>query len=240
MFSRFPLSLTLAGALSLAAAAASSAPVSLVYNGATTPDKKTVTITQAPVTLPNGTSSQTVYAFGFNMTDTSTPSVLGSFVAWCLDVASSLSTSSTAAKPYETRSAIFSNSYSLAGATARLQSMFDANYATLTLTDGNQVAGFQLALWDAVYDGDGSLATGDFRATASADITGLANGYMAAAAAWNGGRRFDMTFLQSTETGAHKRQNLVTVAPVPVPAAGGLLLLALGGLAALRRRRAAV
>lgn len=231
--------LALAAALSLNAAAASAASVSLVYDGATVTDakRKTVTIETAPVDYPGaGDWPKTVYAFGFRMTDTSGP--LGSFVAWCLDLASFLSTSTTVAQPYKITTDPFSNSYELdTAAQARVQKMFDANYTTLTLTNGNQVAGFQLALWDAVYDGDGKLNDGAFRATASDTIKTLANGYMSAAAGWTGGKRFDMTFLESTGTGSHKRQNLVTVAPVPVPAAGGLLLLAVGGLAALRRRR---
>lgn len=238
MISRFTLSLALAGALSLTAAAASASPVTLLYNGSTATSPKNVTIDAAPVAYPGtGTWPKTVGAWGFNMTDTTGP--LGDFVAWCLDLASFLAPKDVA-KPYKITTDPFFNSDGLdATQKARVQSVFDANYTGLDLTNGNKVAGFQLALWDALYDGDGKLDGGTFRATASTSITDFANGYMSTAALWDGGRLFDMTFLESTGTGGDKRQNLVTVAPVPVPAAGGLLLLAIGGLAALRRRKAA-
>ncbi|GEM_PF-1921933 len=241
MFSRLTFSLALVGALALTAATASATTISLVYNGATATSPKTVRITNAPVEYPGtGDWPKTVGAFGFNMTDTSDPSTLGSFVAWCLDLAHFLAPTSAGAQDYKITTTPFSNSYGLdTTQEARVQSVFDANYATLTLTDGNQVAGFQLALWDALYDGDGKLSDGAFKATASTAITGFANAYMTAAADWTGGKRFDMTFLESTGTGRSQRQNLVTVAPIPVPAAGGLLLAAVGGLVALRRRRKA-
>lgn len=58
-----------------------------------------------------------------------------------------------------------------------------------------------------------------------------------AAKTYNKPRVWNLTFLESQDTPT--RQNLVTVTPVPVPAAAGLMLLALGGLAAVGRRRRA-
>lgn len=228
-----PALLAGATALSLLASAASATPVSLTYNGPTASDPKTVTITATPVGATGNTA-----AYGFNMTDSLGP--LGSFVAWCLDLGNFLATTGAGTQAYKITNDPFGNSYGLnAAERARVQSVFDANYKTLDVTNGNQAAGFQLALWDALYDGDWDLGTGAFAATASAAITGLANGYLAAAAGWTDGKRYNMAFLEST--GKTQRQNLVTVAPVPIPAAGGLLLLALGGmgLAARRRKKAA-
>ena len=118
---------------------------------------------------------------------------------------------------------------------ARVQSVFDANFASLNTMVGNQAAGFQLALWNALYDTDSVISGGAFRATASGAITTLANGYLSAAASFTGSRAWNLTFLES----ATGRQNLVTVSPVPLPAAGWLLIAGIGGLAALRRRKTA-
>ena len=220
-----------ATALSLMASAASATPVSLTYNGSSATDPKNVNITATPV----GSTGNTA-AYGFNMTDSLGP--LGSFVAWCLDLGNFLAGTGAGAQAYKITSDPFGNSYGLdAAEKARVQNVFDANFATLDFSVGDQAAGFQLALWEALYDNDWNLSTGAFTATASAAITGLADGYLAAAQGWTDGKRYNMTFLEST--GSTQRQNLVTVSAVPVPAAGGLLLLALGGLALARRRKAA-
>lgn len=233
MFLRFSAPALLAGAtaLSLLASAASATPVSLTYNGPSVGDPKSVTLISTPVGSTGGTN-----AFGFNMTDSLGP--LGSFVAWCLDLGNFLANTGAGAQDYKITSDPFGNSFGLdAAERARVQNVFDANFGSVDISVGNQAAAFQLALWDALYDGDWDLSTGAFQATASAAITGLAGDYLSAAAGWTGGRFYEMTFLESTGT-SPQRQNLVTVSVVPVPAAGGLLLLALGGLAMARRRKA--
>lgn len=226
-------------ALSLMAGMAAATPVSLVYNGPSTGDRKTVSIDDAPVAPGSGDWSRTVYSHGFNMTDTS--GVLGDFLAWCVDVGSYLSTSQTNARPYVITDDPFSNSWSIgADGMARVQSMFDANYAGVDTASGVQAAAFQLALWNAVYDDDGDVGSGVFEASAHTSIIDLANDYLDAASLYQGGKAYALTFLESTPkpgTNQNKYQNLVTVSAVPVPAAGGLLLLALGGLGAVARRR---
>jgi hypothetical protein len=226
-----------AAALMLLAPAAWATPVSLTYLGPSATNPQAVTIEAAPVAWPGaGSWPKRVGAFGFNMRDGL--GVLDDFVAWCLDLGSFLGTSG--AHAYTITQTPYTNSYGLDDLQrARVQSVFDANYGGLTLSDGIQVAGFQLALWEALYDSDGNLGTGTFRASASGSILTAAAGFLGAASGWAGGRRYEMTFLQSTATGHHKRQNLVTVSPVPLPAGGLLLLTALGGLAWARRRRGA-
>lgn len=235
MFARMSTRFGLAGAtaLLLLAQTASATPVSLTYLGPSAANPQAVSIQAAPVAWPgSGTWPKSVGAFGFNMRDGL--GVLGDFVAWCLDLGSFLGTSG--AHAYTITPTPFSNSYGLDDTQrARVQNVFDANYGTLTLTDGIQVAGFQLALWEALYDGDGNLGTGTFRASASAAILNAAAGFLGAASSWAGGQRYEMTFLEST--GNPQRQNLVTVSPVPLPAGGLLLLTALGGLAWARRRK---
>ena len=149
-----------------------------------------------------------------------------------LDLGHFLATSGT--HSYTITTTPFSNSYGLdAGQMSRVQAVFDANFASLNATNGNQAAGFQLALWNALYDTDWQIAGGSFAATASSSIMTLANGYLNAASLYAGDREWNITFLESNSG----LQNLATVAAVPLPAAGLLLLAALGGLGAASRRR---
>ena len=224
-------------AVALTATAASASTLSLTYHGASSgADAKNVTIQAAPVTYPgSGDWPNTVGAWGFQMQDST--GGLGSFLAWCLDLGSFLSSSAVNAKPYSITSTPFDNSYGLSGAAQdRVQTLFDANFDALDTADGNSAAGFQLALWDAVYDGDGDMTSGAFQATASTAILDLASDYFGAADAYGGTKQYNVSYLQSDDSNGGKYQNLVTVAPVPIPAAGVLMLLALGGLGAASRR----
>jgi hypothetical protein len=209
----------------------SAATVSLVYDGGTS--NGWTTITSAPTGVPAGTLPWNVGAYGFNMTDTS--GQMGDFTAWCLDISHYLGTSG--ANTYEVTSTPFTNSYGMdASQIARVQAVFDANYATLILGNAIQAAGFQVALWNALYDTDW-LATGGLFAVkdGTGGSSSQANAYLLAAMNYHGAHRYNMSFLQSTTN----KQNLVTVAPIPLPAAGLLLLTALGGMGTLRRRRRA-
>ncbi|WP_255552387.1 VPLPA-CTERM sorting domain-containing protein [Maritimibacter dapengensis] len=219
--------------ITLLAGSASAAPISLVYNGTDVApgDREIVTFSTAPVS--QGTRA---YAYGFNMSDVSTPSTLGDFMAWCLDIGSYLSTSSTAGRPYTTTDAPFSNSFGVTK--SRIQSVFDANFASVDTSDGKQAAAFQVALWNMVYDDDADAGSGTFAVTADSGVMSLANDYLAEAASFTGDKAYRLTFLESTPGRYEKKyQNLVTIAPVPIPAAGGLLIMALGGLGFASRRR---
>lgn len=220
-------------ALLVTAGAAGATPVTLHYDGPSAADPKNVTITAAPVAYAGGGSwPKTVGAWGFRMRDTSGP--LGRFVAWCLDLEHFLGNSGGHA--YTITSTPFSNSYGLdATQKGRIGAVFDANYATLDIGDGKQAAAFQLALWNALYDSDWTVAGGTFSATAGNGIATLANTFLGLANGYAGPRAWNQVWLESTGTPA--RQNLVTVSPVPLPAAGLVLFGALAMVAGAARRR---
>jgi hypothetical protein len=209
---------------------AAASTVSLKYTGGTA--KGGATITSVPTGVNNPGS---VGAFGFNMVDvTAGGSVLGKFVAWCLDLDHYLAPQGKAT-PYTVTKTPFSNSYGLSSADMkRVQSVFDANFAGVKLDNNTQAAGFQVALWNALYDTDFLAGEGDF-AILRSDVRKQADKYLKAAKKFDGKRVWNLTFLESKDN----RQNLVTVTPVPVPAAAGLMLLALGGLVLVGRRQRA-
>lgn len=189
---------------------------------------------------PAGTN---VGASGFNITDTS--GSMGSFVAWCLDAGHWLMGVGES-QNYNVTSSPWSNSYGLEGyAVARVQAVFDANYGTLDLSDKASAGGFQMALWEAAFEGvlPLNLADGLFQA-ASTDAIAKAIEFLGAASTYSGPQKYLLTFLEvdnddpqrSSSTG----QNLVTVTElpqVPVPAGGVLLFSALAGIGLVRRRR---
>jgi hypothetical protein len=207
---------------------ASAATVSLVYDGGTA--NGWVTITSAPDGVAAATLPWSVGAHGFNMHDTT--GQMDNFVAFCLDITHYLGNGD-----YMTTDTPFSNSYGLDGSQFdRVQALFDANYATVMLGNAAQAAGFQVALWNALYDTDWSASGGIFAVIdGTSGAQAQANDYLLAAQNYTGGHRYSMTFLESLG----RSQNLVTVAPIPLPATALMLLGALGGLGALRRRNRA-
>ena len=107
-----------------------------------------------------------------------------------------------------------------------VQTLFDMAFGSLTLTSNAQSAGFQLALWEIIYETTGTLSVGNGNFTASGN-TGAVNfantllGNLVSAGPVT--QVYNLTFLES-----QNGQDLVTASPVPLPAAGLLLLAALG------------
>ena len=180
-------------------------------------------------------------AGAFKMKDTATQS---SFVVFCLDIIGKIYSGKT--YNYKTTSTPFANSVDLIanGGVGRVQALFDSGYDT-ALTSSVSSAGFQVALWNAVYDTDWSVnnGAGTFYQTSSNNgVRAAANAFLAAAQTYADPQKWNLTYLEgynNTNPDGSRAQNLVTMAPVPLPAAGLMLLGALGGLVGLRRRRKA-
>ena len=161
------------------------------------------------------------------------------FDAFCLDIGTWLRLPSL----YTVTGSPFASDPLTALQKSNIGKLFNTAYSTLNLANATQSAGFQLALWEIVNETAGApfaLGSGNFHATGSA----AANNFADLLLAGLGGtqtQKYRMTFLQSTDPridGGHYSQNLVTVSPVPLPAAGLMLIAGLGGLGLMRRRRA--
>lgn len=198
---------------------------------------QTVNVSASPV--PNTPSA--VGGSGFKLTDTT--GSMGSFIGWCLDIGHTLMGVGQSQK-YNVTTNPFSNSYGLTTeARKRIQSVFDANFGSVDVTSGVQAAAFQMALWEAAFEGSAnatSVSNGLFQASGSG-TTALANTYLTNAANYTGNKVWNLTFLQvaglDAKRGSATGQNLVTAAPVPLPAAGLLLLTAFAGTTIMARRR---
>jgi len=150
----------------------------------------------------------------------------GNFVAFCVDLAQYLTSG---------------NTYTVSGS-SKYGSSVDTNIDRLftsvysSINTAIQGAAFQVALWEIISDTSGSynLAGGNFsvvNASYSSAVINQANSYLnGLTGAATGGYR--LSFLQS-DVG----QDIVTISPVPLPAAAGMLGLGLVSLFGLRRRR---
>lgn len=161
------------------------------------------------------------------------------FNAFCLDIATWLRLPSL----YTVTSSPFASDPLSALQLSDIGKLFNTAYKGVDLTNATQSAGFQLALWEIVNETAGSpyaLGSGNFSAAGSAAAASYADSLLAGLSGAVT-QHYRLTFLQSTDPRAadgHYSQNLVTVSPVPLPAAGLMLMAGLGGLGLMRRRRA--
>jgi hypothetical protein len=224
-------SLAFAAAVLTLALAGNAATVELTYNGLSS--SRQVTIKKNP--FDDGYTGD-VKAGGFKMTGASTdptaPShILGSFIAFCLDIGAHMfGSGSKNFKTYETTDNPF-GSFSI-NKTA-VERFYDANFASVNVNTANQSAAFQIGLWATIYGSDFEYSS------TNTTLIGLVNDYVTAGATYGGDRIWTLTYLESTDDPRY--QNLVTATPIPLPATGLLMLglMGLGGIASIvaRRRR---
>lgn len=172
-------------------------------------------------------------AGGFRVTDQVT-----NFIAWCLDVGHYLNLPGT----YNVTDTPYSDGPHL-GTTqiANIERLFDIGYSNTILSDNAKSGGFQLALWELVYEtGAFGVNDGTWHATSSTPgavsyantlLSEVINPLVAAS------QHFKLTFYQADSSDPRYGQNLVSATPVPLPAAGGLLALSLLGLYSVSRRK---
>lgn len=187
------------------------------------------------VTVNQDGDVRSVSAGGFRVTEAS----VGNFIAWCANLATTLALPSNYAK--RTLEEAISDQVTV----NRIHALFNAALPTLNLDSStaghNDSAGFQLALWNILYDTDFSVSTGPgFSATGSPGARDRANEFLAAVEAKGDEysvRWYNLTFWQSKRNSAPISQDLISAAPIPLPAAAWMLIAALGAAAAVSRRR---
>jgi hypothetical protein len=192
------------------------------------------------VRVEGGPRNVNALAGGFSVSDG-----IVSFVAWCLDIGNNLHIPSGGTAYHETSTPFSGTTGTIAAPTLGvIRALFETSYATLDLASNAQSAGFQLALWEILYETSGTfdLTAGSFRQTRTTDAANEANTEANDFLAALGGpitQRYRLSFFESGRDAQGKQlsQNLVTVSEVPLPPAAALLLAGVGGLAAIRRRR---
>ena len=173
----------------------------------------------------NGTG-RSAAAGMFRLTGTSTNGAVQDFLAFCLE-------------PLETLTLPKDHTVGTTLGTSVLDRLGALMSNAFTLVTGSQsAAAFQMAAWEIANESNGSLdlANGGFRITSAAQGTqSLAQSWLDLIGSGQWSATGDVTILSASGT-----QDLLTnIAPVPVPAAGVMLLGGLAGLGALRRRRKA-
>ena len=180
------------------------------------------------------------HAGGFALNgDISGDSAAESFTAWCLDIYAYISDGQN----YNITTSPFSVAPLTQARIDNIRALFNTGLSGLNLGIGSNSAGFQLALWDLVYEktvNPLNAGAGKFRASNSTGAINTANLLLAGLAGPITGN-FKLTFLESV---GRRSQNLVTgnsipveIPSVPVPAAGLLLFSALAGTGLLARRK---
>lgn len=161
-------------------------------------------------------------AGSFQMQDTNT---LDQFLAWCVEIEVLVEFNATS---YDVQSAYLSPERNT------LVSKLFTGYFGETGTNAGAAA-FQLAIWEIVEEtssdiADLNLTTGRFTAASTtAEVVDKANGFLSGLGGFDA--NYKVTYFESGTS-----QDLVTAAPVPLPA--GLLFLgtALGAIGACRRQ----
>lgn len=210
----------------LALASQSSASTTLTYQGAAYPNYQTVhTSYDGSGSLPDFADKH-VSVGGFDMLNGNTNQ---SITTWCVDVFDWLHSAT-----YSNGDLTSINNYD------KLQQLANQRYASVT--NAQTSAAFQLAVWEIVTEAGSTfdLNSGEFEAWGgNTTAIAMANDWLKLdKTTGNGNFKIDYYFYGNMPNGV--TQNLVSISPVPLPAAGLLMLSALGlGGFATRRRASA-
>ncbi len=212
-------------------AAAGSANADTIRGTFTFTLDKNVNITS----VPTSGSVKTV-RFGWDRNDTAGPGVdstIGdSFTTYCIDLAQHVSPNTS-----YTFNVMSSVEYGFTIAQNYLLSVLWADYLPLANSNDNSAA-FQLAVWELVYDTDGSLSTGSFKANSPAASKSIAQGWLDTIVSPGYVATNPLPTLRILQSDTAQDQLTAITTPVPAPGAG-MLTLAGCGLLATRRRRSA-
>jgi hypothetical protein len=182
-----------------------------------------------------------VPAGAFTFKDVTSGPTMDTFLAWCFDVDTTLTRGTHS---YMENSGLLNSTPPyLAGAGERIQKLFDKSYDeslfVANTADGNAAsAGFQLAIWEVLYDDNFDIWSGSFLAdrgssTSPTAAEAAAVDFLKGVATYAGPQKWTITTYDSAT-----KQDLGVATAVPLPAAAWLLLGVTGGLFAAKRRRA--
>lgn len=176
----------------------------------------------------------TAAAGGFRLTDGT-----NDYVLWCLDIGNNLQLP----WDYTATDAPWSTGLIEQARLDNITALFQVGYPIVDLASNDQSAGFQLALWELLYETSGQafdVGSGAWKASSTSGALSFANDLLASL---SGPIRqaYKLTFYEAATAGNRRSQSLVGVTPVPLPAGGALLG---GGVMALlfltRRRRSSL
>ncbi|MCU0964664.1 MAG: PEP-CTERM sorting domain-containing protein [Burkholderiaceae bacterium] len=179
------------------------------------------------MTLVNGS----VQAGGYNTTISNAGVLDGSFVSYCVDLGQYLKFNTDYnAGQYKAGTAadFFGSRYD------DVLKLFSYAYNAVTNSTAEKSAGFQIALWELVYENSGSynVLDGGIRFSNSAALDEAA-GFLQGAASFNG----QSLNLQVLTSGSN--QDVAFATPVPEPGAYALMLVSLATVGVMTRRRKA-
>lgn len=166
-----------------------------------------------------------------------------SLITWCVDVFHTIQSAKYTDGNLGNLSTYISTKLSNPNFSAgNLQSLVNQRYTGVTQAANNTYsAAFQLALWEIVNETSGTynLSSGSFEAQGfSASAISLAQTWLALSGPVTGNYNVKYLFDFNGEASPNT-QNLITMSPVPLPAASLLMLSALGLGGIVTRRRAA-